>query len=239
MGRNIFLSVLTLIAGICIGVLCVVTLVDPAPLVQPAENTLSSPVSPIAPSPSVSTTPEQSPRIDPAPVLDKDDNRILLSVAFNVVSALKSQDYQTLSSFVHPIDGVIFTPYSTVDLNANLCFTAAQVAALKTDTTKYVWGISDGKGAPLELTAEAYFARYVYNADYAQAPLLGMDQVIGSGNALENVSEVFPDSRFVEFYFPGIAPEYNGFDWCGLKLVFSEYQNEYKLRAIIHSEWTI
>lgn len=239
MGRNIFLSVLTLIAGICLGVLGALTLIEPAPAVQPAGNLLASPVVTSTPAPTASVSPTQEIRTDvPLPVTDLKDNRALLSLAFDVVAALKGQDYQALSACAHP-DGVVFTPYSTVDLEANLCFTPSQIAALKGDTTKYIWGISDGKGDPLELTAGEYFARYVYNADYMQAPMLGLDKVLGSGNALENVFEIFPHSRFVEFYFPGIVPEYNGFDWCGLKLVFSQYKDQYKLRAVIHSEWTI
>ena len=35
MGRNIFLSVLTLIAGICIGVLVMLTVLDPTPSYHP------------------------------------------------------------------------------------------------------------------------------------------------------------------------------------------------------------
>jgi len=242
MGRNIFLSTLTLIAGICIGVLVMIVFVEPAPPVSPPDTVLSSPIA--SPAPGTNNT-DASPSeqivmtATPVPEHPPYDNRALLSLAFDIASVLEQRDYQTLSTYVHPSEGVLFTPYSTVDLNANLSFTPYQVAKLGSDTTKYVWGISDGKGEPLELTVSDYFSRYVYNADYTQAPLLGVDRIIGSGNALENVLDVFPDCRFVEFYFPGIAPEYNGFDWCGLKLVFLEYQGEYKLRAIIHSEWTI
>ena len=242
MGRNIFLSVLTLIAGICIGVLAMLVFVEPAPPVLLPNSVLSSPVV----SPPSSSGPTDLPPAEqvvmtatPVPEQEPFDNRALLSLAFDVASALERRDYQTLSTYVHPSEGVLFTPYSTVDLNANLSFTPYQVARLGSDSTKYVWGISDGKGDPLELTAGDYFTRYVYNANYIQAPLLGIDRIIGSGNALENVLDTFPDCRFVEFYFPGILPEYNGFDWCGLKLVFLEYQGEYKLRAIVHSEWTI
>ncbi len=107
------------------------------------------------------------------------------------------------------------------------------------DATLYQWGFADGSGAPISLTIPEYFDRYVYNADYANAPIIGVDQVIGQGNALENVQDAFPGARFVEYYFPGLNPEYNGFDWCGLKLVFAPYQEEYRLIAIVHSEWTI
>lgn len=237
MGKQIFLSALTLIAGVCIGILVMFVCFDSDVLAKPAD-----------PTPSSNFTAQASPSkevIDAAdlvpahPAFDAEDNRLLLSAAFDTLTALQARDYQSLSSFVHPTEGVIFTPYSTVEPDVNLCFTPTQVLKLGQDTTQYVWGTIDGKGDPLELTAAAYFDRFVYNADYLQAPMIGIDQVIGSGNALENVSEALPDCRFVEFYFPGLVPEYEGFDWCGLKLVFSEYHGAYKLRAIIHSEWTI
>lgn len=230
MGRALFLSIITLAAGFCLGLLFSFGFLAPD-TPRPASSflpTMNVVESGNTAAPSAST-----------PTLDTKDNSLLLEASSQVAAALRDKDYKTLSTFVHPVDGVLFAPYSTVDLSANLRFTAAQIAGLAENSTKYVWGISDGKGDPLEMTMKEYFARYVYNADYASAPVLGIDRVIGSGNALENVSEVFSNARFVEYYFPGINPEYNGFDWCGLKLVFSVYQEEYKLIAIIHSEWTI
>lgn len=231
MGRTLFLSLMTLAAGFCLGLLFCFGFLEPD---------AALPVSSLLPSVSVvesGNSAAPSPAAD-TPALDTDDNAPLLEVSGRVVAALRDKDYKALAALAHPADGVLFAPYSTVDPNANLRFSAARLAALEGDAAKYVWGISDGKGDPLEMTMKEYFARYVYNADFASAPILGVDRVIGSGNALENVSEVFPNARFVEYYFPGINPEYSGFDWCGLKLVFSVYQEEYRLIAVIHSEWT-
>lgn len=239
MKRIIFPAVLALVAGVCLGVMGTLTLIDTQTLSLPANTTISTSVSPSVSDALLVDSSDLTAAVTPEPSLDTEENRILLSQAFDVAAVLAQRDYQALSTYVHPVEGVLFTPYSTVEPEANLTFTPAQVAKLEGDDKSYVWGIIDGKGDPLELTAEAYFDCYVYNADYLQAPLLGIDRVIGSGNALENVGEAFPDCRFVEFYFPGLEPEYEGFDWCGLKLVFSEYRGEYKLRAVIHSEWTI
>lgn len=232
MARNIFLTILGLVAGICLGL--VFSTYYPAPASAPTPAVSTPTAQPAAPVGS-----EDLPLPTQAPTLNRTDNAPLLAAGTQVLEALRAEDYQTLSALVHPTRGVLFTPYSTVDLQANLTFTAAQVAAFGQDTQKYVWGLADGSGEPLEMTVDEYFARYVYNADYAQATVLGIDRVIGSGNALENVSEAFPDDRFVEYYFPGIDPQYNGFDWCGLKLVFSVYEETYRLVAVIHSEWTV
>lgn len=175
----------------------------------------------------------------PAPTPDLTGNRTLLIRATAVLNALQTKDYVTLSTFVHPVKGVTFTPYSTVDAEANLNFNASGISHAADDPIKYIWGLTDGQGAPIELTMADYFNTYVFNVDYTRAPVLGVDQVIGSGNSLENVTEAYPKGRFVEFHFPGLIAENKGFDWCSLKLVFEEYQGDYKLVGIIHSQWTI
>ena len=234
MGRTIFISLITLMVGFCLGLLFTFGFLEPEGPDRPRSSLL----------PQVMTSAEigtanAAPTATAAPKLDTADNAPLLETAGLAVTALKEQNYRALANLVHPEDGVLFAPYSTVDPNANLRFTADQIAALPRDNETYVWGLSDGMGTPIELTMADYFARFVYNADYANAPVIGVDRVVGTGNALENVADAFPGARFVEYYFPGIKAEHNGFDWCGLKLVFSVFEEQYKLIAVIHSEWTI
>ena len=69
--------------------------------------------------------------------------------------------------------------------------------------------------------------------------ILEGETVQAAGNALENVQEVFSDCRFVEYYYPGIRPENESFDWCALKVVLAPYNEEWYLVGLIHSEWTI
>ena len=163
----------------------------------------------------------------------------LLESAYNVVSLIHDGDYSGLSEMVHPEKGVIFVPYSYVDPDKNLSFTAAEVSGFATDTQSYVWGLTDGEGAPIDLTPAEYFSQYVYNADYLNAPVLGINHIVKTGNSMENVADAFSDSQFVEFHFPYIDQDAEGFDWCSLKLVFELYHEQYKLIAVIHSQWTI
>jgi len=187
----------------------------------PAEGTLESPLA-AAPEP-----------------LDPMDNTRLSERAGLALEAMKAQDYGALSAMVSPRSGVVFTPYSTVDLECDLCLSARQVAELGDDDTVYVWGVEDGSGETIKLTGRDYFARYVFNADYTQAPYLSIDEVAASGNAMENVAESYPEGRFVEYYFPGLDPKMEGYDWCSLKLVFEVYQNDWYLVGLIHGQWTI
>lgn len=166
-------------------------------------------------------------------------NTSAVKFACDVVEALKARDYDALSQMIHPKKGVVFTPYSNVDLSANLKFTPEQIAALSSDTTEYVWGFYDGAGTPIELTMSEYFAKFVFNVDYTAAPIIGVNKVVQTGNSLENVLQVFPNAKFVEFHYPSLDTELQGMDWCSLKVVFEKYENTYKVVALVHSQWTI
>ena len=168
--------------------------------------------------------------------LDTGDDERLIARAEEVLAALAEEDYPALGRLVHPARGVTFTPYSTVDPEKDLCFLPAQVAAAGRNKTVYLWGIPVGEGA-IRLTMPEYFRQYVYNADYRSAPERGVDETLASGNARENVEEVFPQERYVEYHFPGLRPENQQMDWCSLKLVFDAYEEEWYLVGLIHSEW--
>lgn len=173
--------------------------------------------------------------------VDPDSNAPLLDAGNAVLAALKKDDIQTLSTLVDPERGVTFTPYSTVDPHSDLTFSPDQLTQAGANGTRYVWGYTQGKGDPITMTLPEYLDNYVFNADYTQAPIIGVDSVLSSGNSLENVRDAYPEDRFLEYYFPGQDPEVGGLDWCALKLVFrdAESNGTYRLVGIIHSEWTI
>lgn len=189
-------------------------------------------------SPAVSAVQSASSAPTEAPLLDTSDNALLLERASQVLETLKLEDYAALSQLVHPSRGVTLTPYSTVDPDCDNVLSQQQVAGLAEDKQLYTWGLSMGSGAPIRCTARDYFARYVFNADYTEAPQVGIDTVLISGNALENAADAYPDGRFVEYHFPGIDPALEGFDWCSLKLVFETWNNQWYLVGMIHGEWT-
>ena len=171
--------------------------------------------------------------------LDTKDNFALLTAACTVTRALKEQDYTALSNFVHPKKGLTFTPYSTVDPESDQTFTPEQIRNLKKDNTVYPWGFEDGRGNLIEMTIPQYLARYVWNADYTQAPQIGIDRILLSGNALENLTLAYPGCRFVDFSYPSADPVNDGLDWSSLKLVFYPSDTQWYLVGIIHGEWTV
>ncbi len=159
--------------------------------------------------------------------------------AFTALDFIKTGSYDKLAEMVHPDDGVYFVPYSYVNLDDNMHFTAEQTANFATDETSYLWGYTDGEGAPINLSPKQYFEKYVYNEDYESAPIISRNYIVRTGNSIENVQEVFPDCQFVDFHFPGFDEQVGGMDWCTLRLVFHEYEDTYKIVAIIHAQWTI
>lgn len=163
----------------------------------------------------------------------------LLKQSYAVLNSFKNQNYKDLSKLVHPTKGVFFTPYSTVNRSKDKMFGPTDLIHTGENRKIYTWGLQDGSGLPIELSMSDYFRKFVYNADYVTAPILGINTVISSGNSQENVLEAYPNCYFIEFYFPGISSESKGFDWYGLKLVFESFNNDYMLVGVIHSEWTI
>jgi len=235
MKRTVLCSILFLVIGFAVGIFYATQFDVPSGSMVPSSITMASVTVPssqsIAPATASSAAAGSS-------SFQQERNTLLLAQATEVTQILNRHDYEALASCIHPDKGVTFTPYATVDPDRDLCFTAAQVSSLETNRHTYVWGTDVTTGSPIELTMQDYFARYVCNADYSQAPQIGIDSVIATGNALENAAAAFPDGRFVEFYYPGLNSNKEGYDWCALKLVFEAKDEQWYLVGIIHSEWT-
>ena len=231
--KTLMISAVTLVLGFVVGILCSTR------FIRTAGTATRSPVG--AASISAASQPLTAPTAPEADsgALDTADDALLLAQGAAILSTLKARDYAALSTYVHPEYGVSFTPYSTVRPESDLCLNADQVAGLASDNTRYLWGTYSGSGAPIRMTGQDYFARFVFNADYTQADVIGVDTVVETGNALENVSESFSGCRFLEYHFPGLEPANEGFDWCSLKVGLSPWENQWRLVALIHSEWTI
>ena len=63
--------------------------------------------------------------------------------------------------------------------------------------------------------------------------------LIGKGNTLNNIAQVYPNGEFVEFHFTGFDTQYEGMDWTSLRLVFEENNGTWFLIGIVHDQWTI
>ena len=157
-----------------------------------------------------------------------------------VLQALAARDGAKLAPLVHPTKGVRFSPYAYVHTDSDVVLTRAQVATAWTDTTKRLWGHSDGSDAPLLFTFEDYAGRYVYNTAYLAAPKVAYDSLpLHSGNTPSNLAAAYPGTRHIEYHFPEIDPKYKGMDWQSLWLVFDRAGDEWYLVGVVHGMWTI
>ncbi len=169
----------------------------------------------------------------------KEAEVIIADVANAVMQALSTKDTEKLASYVHPVKGVRFTPYTYVDCERDLVFTKSEIRNFFKDQQHYLWGYYDGSGAEIILTPSEYYARFIYSADFINAEQIGYNQILSTGNMLENQFEVYENPIIVEYYFSGFDPAYEGMDWQSLRLVFEEYEEEWRLTGIIHNQWTI
>ncbi len=163
----------------------------------------------------------------------------LINKALLIAQLLKDKDMAELSKHVHPVKGVRFSPYGYIDTDKHLNFTPEQIKGLPEDSQNYTWGSYDGTGDPIDMPFLEYYKTFIYDADFSNPQIIGNNAVIGKGNSLINIAEVYPGAAFVEFHFAGTNPEYEGMDWKSLRLIFEEYNGTRYLCAIVHDQWTI
>ncbi|NLP14926.1 MAG: sporulation protein [Clostridium sp.] len=152
--------------------------------------------------------------------------------------AIKEKDMEKLASLVHPVKGVLFSPYSHIEPEKHKVFTKDQVKDLLKSEEVYLWGEYDGSGHPIELTFAQYYDRFIYNHDFANVDKVAYNEIQSYGNTIVNILDVYPEGKFIEYYFPGTKP-HDGMDWASLRLVFEEYNGQWYLVCIAHGEWTI
>jgi len=170
--------------------------------------------------------------------VDDAANADVTALAYTVLGYISDEDFLSLSRIVHPENGVVLSPYATINLATDRRYSADEVATLESDTGTYVWGVYNGSGEPIVMTVPEYFATFVPAADFINAPVIGVNQIVRSGNALENITDVFPNVKFVDFHIPGGEPV-EEFDWSSLRIGFEEYNGELRLTVIVFSKWTV
>ncbi len=162
---------------------------------------------------------------------------MLQAKALTIAQILKDEDMTQLADYVHPVQGVRFSPYYYID-NTHKVVSAAAIPGLLADNTVYFWGIQDGSGFNIDETPQDYFDRYVNSRDFTAPDQIVYDSVVSRGNLINNIPTFYNNGIFVELYLDGIDPQYGGMDWRSLYLVFELYNGEYYLVGIVNGEWT-
>ncbi len=162
----------------------------------------------------------------------------LIKLGQTTLSALKSYQIDQLAEIIHPDLCLRFSPYSYLS-SRNQVICSSEIANVAESSDVLLWGSYDGKGDPINLTFREYYNRFVYDQAYFQAPVIGFNIEMSSGNSINNLQDIYPDGMMIEYYFPGFDPQYGGMDWRSLRLVFVQKGMDWYLAALIHGEWTI
>ncbi len=171
------------------------------------------------------------------PPAGQSPQQAVLDQAFIIVRALKEKDFDAVASYVSPKMGLHISPYASVK-DTEQVFPADKVPSLLADNSAYLWGVYDGSGKPINLSFIDYYAKFIYDEDYASAPQLALNFRLGVSTTLDNSAEYFPGAMIVEFHFPGADAGLAGMDWRSLRLVFMQEGSAWYLVGIIHDNWT-
>ncbi len=169
------------------------------------------------------------------------EKKAVMRQANLALRALADRNFAALAEMAGP-EGVRFSPYAYVVPESDRILTADELRGAWTDRSTYVWGSYDGSGRPIKLDFRGYYAKFLYNLPYTAPNRIGYDQVIRSGNVPNNLDEVYPQSKFVEFYVKGGrsgAKNVGGMDWGSLRFVFQPIDGAWKLVGIVGDRWTV
>jgi len=166
---------------------------------------------------------------------------VLLRLTQNILMTLKNKNYSAFANYIHPVQGIRFSPYAYVDTINDIKFSKQRFIneAGKAEQDMIVWGAFDGTGDPIRMKMNNYMQRFVYDVDFIKPENRSVNKFISGGNSLNNLDSVYKGCDFTESHFSGFEKKYEGHDWRTLRLVFKERNGKFFLVGIVHDEWTI
>jgi hypothetical protein len=167
----------------------------------------------------------------------KEAESVIMEKAEKAIKALAMRNMISLAGVSHPVKGVRFSPYASLDETVNPVLTARQLKTAFGDRTKRVWGHHDGSGEPIRMTFAQYYGKYVYDRDYAKAPQRRFNSPPVEFTERDNIWDLYPNAIIVEYRFPEKAE--GAIPWASIRLVFELDSGQWKLVAIVHDSWTI
>lgn len=175
--------------------------------------------------------------IEEAAQKKKTDEVAVKAANDQILQALKSKDYKTFASFIHPEKGIAFSMYGFVDPKEDHHFTKGDFEKYQPTKTVFSWGAQDGSGDPYKATINDYLSKWVFSKDFTTAHY-SLNTFQGKGNSLNNLKEIYPGKDFTENFIKGT--EENGkMDWKTLRFIFEEFQGKQYLVAVVNDQWTI
>ena len=183
-------------------------------------------------------TPNQSNGHSSTPVVSDISQQTLKQQALRIQRALANKDFARITNDIHPTRGVRFSMYAYVRPETDKVFSREQFAQyLQQSKIRFTWGEKDGTGDLLVTPLPTYLDTWIDASKFNNASI-SINEFQHSGNMINNLKKIYPNSEVVEFYHKG-SEEYAGMDWRIMRLVFEEYQGKRYLVAIVNEQWTI
>jgi hypothetical protein len=174
---------------------------------------------------------------DPASPVNEDS--LVLAATQDILQLFAERSFAKLADRIHPEKGVRFSPYAYVDTVNDVRLIPQDLHRSDFLARKIRWGSYDGTGDPIELSLYEYINKFVYTSDFLHAEKTTVNQVVGAGNTINNLAEIYPGKPFTESWFSGFDAKYEGMDWQSLRLVYEIEDGKAWLIAVIHDQWTI
>ena len=182
-------------------------------------------------------TPNQSNSHSSTPVVSDISQQTLKQQALRIQRALANKDFARITNDIHPTRGVRFSMYAYVRPETDKVFSREQFAQyLQQSKIRFTWGEKDGTGDLLVTPLPTYLDTWIDASQFNNANI-SINEFQHSGNMINNLKKIYPNSEVVEFYHKG-SEEYSGMDWRIMRLVFEEYQGKRYLVAIVNEQWT-
>ena len=182
-------------------------------------------------------TPNQSNGHSSTPVVSDISQQTLKQQALRIQRALANKDFSRITNDIHPTRGVRFSMYAYVRPETDKVFNREQFAQyLQQSKIRFTWGEKDGTGDLLVTPLPTYLDTWIDASKFNNASI-SINEFQHSGNMINNLKKIYPNSEVVEFYHKG-SKEYAGMDWRIMRLVFEEYQGKRYLVAIVNEQWT-
>lgn len=175
--------------------------------------------------------------IEEAAQKKKTDEVAVKAANDQILQAMKSKDYKTFASYIHPEKGITFSMYGFVDPKEDRHFSKEDFEKYQPTKMVFSWGAQDGSGDPYKATINDYLSKWLFSKDFTTSHY-SLNTFQGKGNSLNNLKEIYPGKDFTENFIKGT--EENGkMDWKTLRFVFEEFQGKQYLVAVVSDQWTI
>lgn len=182
-------------------------------------------------------TPNQSNGHSSTPVVSDISQQTLKQQALRIQRALANKDFARITNDIHPTRGVRFSMYAYVRPETDKVFNREQFAQyLQQSKIRFTWGEKEGTGDLLVTPLPTYLDTWIDASKFNNASI-SINEFQHSGNMINNLKKIYPNSEVVEFYHKG-SEEYAGMDWRIMRLVFEEYEGKRYLVAIVNEQWT-